>query len=57
MDKQDFEQMIKQHVRLPSMGIADKIYSAFDIEDCGRIDAREVRFEIRFEMIEVKILR
>jgi Ca2+-binding EF-hand superfamily protein len=42
MDKRDFEQMMRQHVRTPSMGVVDKLYAAFDIEDRGRVDGREV---------------
>ena len=42
MDKRAFEDMMRQHVRTPSMGIVDKLFSAFDIEDRGRVDSREV---------------
>ena len=41
MDKRDFEGILRQFFRPPSMGVVDKLFSAYDIDQRGRIDGRE----------------
>ena len=41
MDKRDFEDILRQFFRSPSMGVVDKLFSAYDIDQRGRIDGRE----------------
>ena len=41
IDQRDFTHIVKEHVRAPSIAVVDKLFSAFDVENKGRIDARE----------------